>query len=452
MKKGLLFTTLIFSLAINISIGQTLVLPGEGVLSEAIANAADGDIIHLIAGAEYTEIGDEFGVIDKNITITIEGDDYSIKPILKFSISDDNTRSFFALQDGASITLRGLELDGSYDGIATAAHCMQADIGDPAQETFIKRVMIDNCYIHHLQDNLVDAGNSSMISYVIYDSTYIHNSIIHDIATSIYFKYAGANWISIRNSTFYRLTSYGLRVAGPGESQNYDNTPAALIDHTTWYDIGSLDPREIIQVEKGPHKGPWTVTNSIFQKQVGLTRTVINIKDVPDSTSVVSNISYWEVGPRKWTNNGIKIVRDTLQADAEFADPENGDFTLPSGSQLYTFGTDGKAIGDPRWAPDQDPVAVEEEAAIPTEFGLEQNFPNPFNPATTIKFNISKAGHITLKVYDVLGSEIATIVNNRLSAGRYSYNFDAQNLPSGIYLYKLSAGNSVLTRKMVLAK
>jgi hypothetical protein len=85
-------------------------------------------------------------------------------------------------------------------------------------------------------------------------------------------------------------------------------------------------------------------------------------------------------------------------------------------------------------------------------FELYQNYPNPFNPSTTIEFDLPKSGEVSLKVFNILGEEVATLVSERLSTGSYSYEWDASNLASGIYLYRLQAGDYVETRKMVLMR
>lgn len=90
---------------------------------------------------------------------------------------------------------------------------------------------------------------------------------------------------------------------------------------------------------------------------------------------------------------------------------------------------------------------------IPDKFYLSQNYPNPFNPSTTIRYSVSEASNIQVKVFDVLGSEIKTLVNRYLVPGSYNVNFDASNLPSGIYFYALlSDGQKIDSRKMVLLK
>lgn len=98
-----------------------------------------------------------------------------------------------------------------------------------------------------------------------------------------------------------------------------------------------------------------------------------------------------------------------------------------------------------------------ESGKLPTEYVLEQNYPNPFNPITTIKFsvpnnNIASPLNVSLKIYDVLGNEVKTLINKALSAGNYSLEFNASNLASGIYIYKLNAGAFTASRKMILVK
>ena len=102
---------------------------------------------------------------------------------------------------------------------------------------------------------------------------------------------------------------------------------------------------------------------------------------------------------------------------------------------------------------------VEADLSQPQTFSLEQNYPNPFNPSTTIKYtipNVALSGvegsRVILKIYDVLGNEIATLVNENKPAGNYEVTFDAKNLSSGIYYCKLQAGSLSQSIKMILLK
>jgi len=98
-------------------------------------------------------------------------------------------------------------------------------------------------------------------------------------------------------------------------------------------------------------------------------------------------------------------------------------------------------------------TGIEDEPyAIPSEFSLSQNYPNPFNPSTTINFTLLATANVTLKVYDVLGEEIDVLVSEAKPAGMYSVEFNATDLPSGIYFYRINAGAYTVTKKMVLLR
>lgn len=98
------------------------------------------------------------------------------------------------------------------------------------------------------------------------------------------------------------------------------------------------------------------------------------------------------------------------------------------------------------------PVSVPEDELIANEFELKQNYPNPFNPSTRINFAIPNASFVNLKVYDVIGNEIATLVSEEKQAGNYEIDFNAAELSGGIYFYQLRAGKFIESRKMTLLK
>lgn len=98
------------------------------------------------------------------------------------------------------------------------------------------------------------------------------------------------------------------------------------------------------------------------------------------------------------------------------------------------------------------PVGSRTESETVYKFSLEQNYPNPFNPATSMQYTIGSRQFVTLKIYDLLGREITTLVNEEKTAGSYAAEFDAKDLPSGVYFYKLRAGEFVETKKMLLLK
>jgi hypothetical protein len=89
---------------------------------------------------------------------------------------------------------------------------------------------------------------------------------------------------------------------------------------------------------------------------------------------------------------------------------------------------------------------------LPQNFYLSQNYPNPFNPSTSIEFSIPQASFVELKVFDVLGNEVVTLAKKNYPAGTYKTDFNADDLPSGMYIARMTAGNFIQTKKMLLLK
>ncbi|KAB2852537.1 MAG: T9SS type A sorting domain-containing protein [Ignavibacterium sp.] len=149
-----------------------------------------------------------------------------------------------------------------------------------------------------------------------------------------------------------------------------------------------------------------------------------------------------------WNNNGDMDVIVVANVDGDTED-----------EVLYTQGY-SRGNPDNSFMPlivldlQHTPVSVEKENdMVPAQFYLDQNFPNPFNPTTEIKFGITKAANVDLRIYDVLGKEVVVLINNEfMSAGSYNVKFDASKLASGNYIYKMTAGANTVSKKMQLLK
>jgi hypothetical protein len=141
--------------------------------------------------------------------------------------------------------------------------------------------------------------------------------------------------------------------------------------------------------------------------------------------------------------NGV----DTLNGGASYLDNEAGfalnHSLLLNGASMTVYNTFGDQVTSVQRIPSSD---------LPTRFNLAQNYPNPFNPATTISYAIPANNFVTLRVYNILGQEVATLVNEKQAAGQYKVSFDASRLSSGMYLYRLDAGKYSFTKKMLLLK
>jgi hypothetical protein len=126
--------------------------------------------------------------------------------------------------------------------------------------------------------------------------------------------------------------------------------------------------------------------------------------------------------------------------------------TVTSGADICADSIMGIIQGEGTICGGVNSIDSETEIDIPKVFTLDQNYPNPFNPTTSIQYQVSRISQVSLKVYDVLGNEVATLVDEYKPAGRYEVEFNAAELTSGIYFYKLKAGDFNQTKKMLLLK
>ena len=159
----------------------------------------------------------------------------------------------------------------------------------------------------------------------------------------------------------------------------------------------------------------------------------------------VANSSSSNTGVYKTTNNGLNwtVMNSGLSSNASVAS------LLVSGDYLFAGSNYDGIFRIPLSTVTS---AGNQGSGIIKDYSLEQNYPNPFNPSTKISFSIPISGLVSLKVYDILGKEVNSIVNEVRTAGNYTAELNASNLSSGIYFYKLESGNFSKTMKMLLIK
>lgn len=199
-------------------------------------------------------------------------------------------------------------------------------------------------------------------------------------------------------------------------------------------------------------------------------RTLPNSSSAASSVTVMANV---EAAGGKQVR--LQPHSDTLEfrMEASLADQNNSEFSnlVPDMNQFY-WGVSyslqyqkepnrSEQVSGMRYLCDFSTGAVINSGPIlfvnesnegPVAFGLSQNYPNPFNPATKINFNLPSSEFTTLKIYTLLGQEVATLISERKDAGEYTVHFDGHNVPSGIYFYQLRSGNYIETKKMALIK
>ena len=156
-------------------------------------------------------------------------------------------------------------------------------------------------------------------------------------------------------------------------------------------------------------------------------------------------------------HDGSSITDPLLGTYSGTTNPGTKTSTASDGSLTFKFISDANNYVGSGWGAVLTTVPgptgiTDEQNKIPSEYSLNQNYPNPFNPTTTIKYSIPKTSNVELKVFDILGSEVAELVNEEKPAGNYTVNFNASRLPSGIYFYRIEAGKFTTTKKLILLK
>ncbi len=173
--------------------------------------------------------------------------------------------------------------------------------------------------------------------------------------------------------------------------------------------------------------------------------TVANISDKNNADNVVVNLL--RKSPALNFENQtdtISIIEATQEKEATFR------FEVKRNAPVNTKDSIEFSIGDVNGIMMMKTFVL--NFLAPSEFRLEQNFPNPFNPATTIQYQLPSTSNVSLKIYDVLGNEVVTLVNEKQDAGYKEIKFNANRYASGMYIYRLTADKYVSTKKMLLLK
>jgi hypothetical protein len=281
--------------------------------------------------------------------------------------------------------------------------------------------------IHLYLSNIIPGENALIINNIITGNTtggsgggiYLQNfsngSIIGNLLTYNEAPDGGGGGISYYNSGIpitENTIAHNTAIAGGAVHgfANADPPPVYITNTICWDDTGT------------------SIGNEIWM--VGMATAIVSYCDVEGGHAGEGNID----------------------CNPEFCDPYNGDFTLAETSCCIDAGEGGVDIGAFGIGCEQPVNIFEDIPILPVQFSLLQNYPNPFNPITTIKYSLPTTSDIRLDIYDILGRKVATLVNNEQPAGNYQVTWNADNVTSGMYFYKIKAGGYTETRKMLLLK
>ncbi|MCF6270355.1 MAG: C10 family peptidase [Melioribacteraceae bacterium] len=248
------------------------------------------------------------------------------------------------------------------------------------------------------------------------------------------------NWVTLSNSisdTSYQINDVGLTSFYYRVRANRDNI---------WWDFS-----EIKEVKLGTERSVTFQVDMTYYPMEEGDSLVIRGNTLP----LAGNINSSSMIKTDSTN----IYRLTLNFDYDYVGKEiiyryfiqsQNNLIPESKNRKHLITTEQTQIIAPTYF--DDIVSVDEDSKAPSSFKLEQNYPNPFNPSTTIQYTIKERGYVTLKVYNILGQNVETLVNREQSAGSYNVLFNANHLPNGLYFYQIKTNVFTETRKMSLIK
>jgi hypothetical protein len=383
-----------------------------------------------------------------------------------------------------------------------------ADMGHPtsnfgagkfidARNVRVDSLIVQNCTFVNLYDRVIrhyQATNANSLRNFIFD----HNTVLYDMSYHGFLSLgtvdtSGTGTLQITNNLFIDHFALGM--------------DTAAVRQVEFSDPGEVDPTN------GLGRMTWVMTNKNDAANWNIQKNYYASSDAgkailalgPPNDNIYAGPFYHRQGPPYVTLNMNKVLasqgRDTLNTfipisatvtkapglmtelirwvlDASLDNKNKPTLNVsPIWNWTYDFhrhhleyyadtldcsytadvdlsqaGTDGKTIGDTRWT-FKGVTAVENPVdQFPGRFALEQNYPNPFNPGTKISFNLEKSGFTVLTVYNVLGQKVAIPISGLLAAGFHELNFNASNLPTGVYFYKLESGKQLAVKKMMLLK
>lgn len=270
-----------------------------------------------------------------------------------------------------------------------------------------------------------------LIAFLITSTSYAQSIIINEINYNSAADRDTEDWVEIYNKSASTVDISGWVIKDSNEDNSFIFPASTSLSAGEYLVIvRDLDDFKMFFPE---------VTNVIDSIDFNFGNGGELVRLLDDSEVLIDQVEYDDEGdwPTEPDGDGPTL---------ELKDPELDNSLASSWGASNGFGTPGaqnSLIVSNEETPDED---------IPTSLSLSQNYPNPFNPSTSIEYFVENSGDVNLEVFDVLGQKVSTLVNQKQTTGIYNVSFDASNLPSGIYMYRLRSNGITLTKRMTLIK
>ncbi|MGB2869486.1 MAG: T9SS type A sorting domain-containing protein [Bacteroidota bacterium] len=446
----LLAVVLLLSIALaSLLPAQPVVQVAAGVdgISAALATATSGTIIELTtSGGEYIEtLNDSIKV---NITLRAASG-LAQKPVIYGGGGD---ATFFVTH--GSFVVEGVKFDGLAHGTPFGQYMITVKGDTLVPSPFVLK--ITNCEFAHWQQRAIYTPSSAKTAL---DTVLVKNCVFRNgIKQCMYLKATRNDSNLFPGGYKYCLVQNCLLVGTSSSSDGYfsylepgnrdvsdKGWPTVIVDHVTVdssvYGIYT-------------YTTPGAVIKNCIVTNIDTSKYAYGVESgrfTGSPASTVQNCLTFNLPHPYYPGNAFSTtnVVNLLSGDPLFNNPGALDYSLKAGSPGKNAGTDGKDLGYIAGGL-TDVEKINDR--LPESFQLSQNYPNPFNPTTTIQFSVVKTGVYSVKVFNLLGEEVASLFNGTVAPGDYSVHFDAAHLSSGMYVYTLAGEGVSISKKLVFLK
>lgn len=444
-------TTKDYSIGITIE-GQggskTIVPAGFDNLFNAINDAVSGDTLVLINGESYSPVGGSYA-INKNIVIIAET--IPTLPALDNMPVIDNifgVSPLFQMNFGGDLVLIGIDVNGG--GAANIIDC-QGDLGVPTTQS----IYINRCRLHNTTDDILNDARDGNVDMTTLESCIVRNTFIYDSGAGhgLYVKnYHGEGTFIFENITYWNVGQQfnWIRHYPAGITQSF------VYNHMTGYNLSTDlgQNKELFGNSDADTESALDIQlkNSIFHTQVSTNEGSFKFNNTLGQSNITTNNNVlFQLQPIVDLGS-INHFDNQEGVDPQFQDPGNADFTVLNDA-LWTAADDGEIIGATYWLPnfvdnfsDLNPTSTDDLAVL--KIALKA-FPNPFSEVTHFSFHLENSADVNLKIYDLMGREIQTVVNARLASGDHTLEVPTEHLQNGVYVYRFVSNGVIIANKLI---
>jgi len=419
------------------------VTAGKNTLVEALNILGNEDTLKLVTNGGIYQLTEKLIINRKIIISAAKG--LTEKPIITRTNISSGDSVLFEMQAYGELCLNGVIIDGGSDK-ENRMTALIATTSFPFSEYF--RVKADNCEFKAIHNG----GNCSFLklfSGTQADSILFSNCTFSDcdgIGIRMNSEETGCGNYNVRNfqldnCTFWKIKKDAIDIYG-GDDSFFSIGPAVKINHCTFDNVGGTE-YPVINLRD--------VDNAVI-------RNSIISNSARDTAAVLiygwSFIEYCDL----FNSGHVSLNRNAHQYDGmvsydpKYRDAANGDFTLAFSSPVRGIASDGKALGDLRWAGDVENAIETEPVAMESDFSLSQNYPNPFNGGTQISYTLYRSATVELQIYNITGNLVCAVKKTYSSPGYYTFSWNPENIAAGIYCCRLLTDNQTESIKMLYLK